>query len=123
MNVSTQPASAPASMRQPDRDDLIFGMPKLVLSLMPLALYQVLAPVWAPDVTSLRYDQARVLQLALLSAIVAMMLMASLRQGVVEAWLCLPRLPRLLIAVFVVSGALSAAFSASIQLGALELDA
>lgn len=93
----------------------------LIVSLVPLTLYLIFAPIWAPDVTAARYDQARCLQLAALAVSVAMLWSATVQSSVTAEWWRLGGLVRTALAVFVVAAIASVIGSASRQLGVLEI--
>jgi O-antigen ligase len=67
------------------------------------------------------YDNARLLQLGVLAPVVISLLLPAVRGALAGAWLALGSLPRALIAVMIVGGALSASFSGAPSLGALEI--
>jgi len=93
----------------------------LTLAILPICLYLIIAPVWYPAIAPRMYDNARLLQLGVLALAVLSLLLPAVRGAVTGAWLALGRLPRALIAVTIVGGALSASFSGAPQLGALEV--
>ncbi len=93
----------------------------LTLAILPVCLYLVIAPVWYPAIAARMYDNARLLQLGVLALVTLSLLLPAVRGAVAAAWLALGNLPRALIAVMIVGGALSASFSGAPQLGALEI--
>lgn len=93
----------------------------LTLAILPICLYLVIAPVWYPAIAARMYDNARLLQLGVLAPVVLSLLLPAVRGAVAGAWLALGNLPRALIAVMIVGGALSASFSGAPHLGALEI--
>jgi len=93
----------------------------LTLAILPVCLYLVIAPVWYPAIAARMYDNARLLQLGVLALAGLSLLLPAVRGAVARAWLALRNLPRALIAVIIVGGALSASFSGAPQLGALEI--
>ena len=93
----------------------------LTLAILPICLYLVIAPVWYPAIAARMYDNARLLQLCVLALVVLSLLLPAVRSAVAEAWLALGILPRVLLAVMVAIGALSASFSGAPNLGALEI--
>jgi O-antigen ligase len=93
----------------------------LTLAILPICLYLVLAPVWYPPIAARMYDNARLLQLGALALVVLLLVLPAIRNAVADAWLVLGHLPRVLLAVVVAGGALSASFSAAPQLGALDV--
>ena len=93
----------------------------LTLAILPVCLYLVIAPVWYPAIAARMYDSARLLELGVLALAVLSLLLPPVRGAVAGAWLALGSLPRALIAVMIVGGALSASFSGAPQLGALEI--
>ena len=93
----------------------------LTLAILPICLYLVIAPVWYPAVAARMYDNARLLQLGVLALVVLSLLLPAVRGAVAGAWLALGNLPRALIAVMIVGGALSTSFSGAPHLGALEI--
>lgn len=93
----------------------------LTLAILPICLYLIMAPVWYPKIAVRMYDNARLLQLGVLALLTLSLLLPVVRGAVAGAWLALGNLPRALIAVMIVGGALSASFSAAPHLGALEI--
>ena len=93
----------------------------LTLAIVPVCLYLVIAPAWYPPIAARMYDNARLLQLGVLALVVMSVLLPVVRGALAGAWLGLGGLPRALIAVMIVGGALSASFSAAPNLGALEI--
>jgi O-antigen ligase len=93
----------------------------LTLAILPVCLYLVIAPVWYPAIAARMYDNARLLQLGILALVALSLLLPAVRSAVAGAWLALGNLPRALIAVMIVGGALSASFSGAPRLGALEI--
>ncbi len=93
----------------------------LTLAILPVCLYLVIAPVWYPAIAARMYDNARLLQLGVLALAVLSLLLPAIRGAVTGAWLALGILPRMLIAVMITGGALSAWFSGAPNLGALEI--
>jgi putative inorganic carbon (HCO3(-)) transporter len=93
----------------------------LKLAILPMCLYFVIAPVWYPAIAARMYDNARLLQLGVLALAVLSLLLPAVRGAVAGAWLALGILSRVLIAVMIVGGALSASFSGAPYLGALEI--
>ncbi len=93
----------------------------LTLAILPVCLYLVIAPVWYPAIAARMYDNARLLQLGVLALATLSLLLPTIRGAVARAWFALGNLPRVLIAVMIVGGALSASFSGAPQLGALEI--
>ena len=104
-----------AIMQQPTRSKA------LALAILPVCLYLVIAPVWYPAIAARMYDNARLLQVGCLALVGLSLLLPAVRGAITGAWLALGRLPRALIAVMILGGALSASFSAAPQLGALEV--
>jgi len=93
----------------------------LTLAILPVCLYLAIAPVWYPAIAARMYDNARLLQLGALALVVLSLLLPAVRDVVAGAWLALGILPRVLIAVMITGGALSASFSGAPHLGALEI--
>lgn len=93
----------------------------LTLAILPLCLYLVVAPVWYPAIAPRMYDNARLLQLGVLALVMLSLLLTAVRGAAAEAWLALGILPRALITVMIVGGALSASLSGAPHLGALEI--
>lgn len=93
----------------------------LTLAILPVCLYLVMAPVWYPAIAARMYDNARLLQLGVLALVVLSLLLPAVRGATAGAWLAVGNLPRVLIAVMIFGGALSALFSGAPQLGALEI--
>jgi putative inorganic carbon (hco3(-)) transporter len=89
--------------------------------LATLCLYLMFSPVWVPRLAPSAYDNARSLQLGLLALFSLSLVIPSWAANVTSAWMSLGLLPRVLIAVLLGGGALSAAVSAVPQLGALEV--
>lgn len=86
-----------------------------------VGFYLVLAPVWYPQIAPRMYDNARLLQLGLLGLLGLSLLLPVARGTVAGAWYALGIVPRSLIGILLVFGALSAALSGAPKLGALEV--
>jgi O-antigen ligase len=95
------------------------GVLFLVLGL--LATYLTIAPVWAPRVLWWRYDNARLLEIALLVCVGVMAALPMISRLLYQSWMALGRLPRGLFFVFFAFGALSVAASNLPQVGSLQL--
>ena len=93
----------------------------LTVAILPICLYLVIAPVWYPAIAARMYDNARLLQLGALAMVALSLLLPAVRGAVAEAWLALRIPPRVLLAVMIAVGALSASFSGAPNLGALEI--
>jgi hypothetical protein len=93
----------------------------LTFAIVPICLYLVIAPVWYPAIAARMYDNARLLELGVLALVVLSLLLPAVRGAVAGEWLALGNLPRALIAIMVVGGALSASLSGAPHLGALEI--
>jgi hypothetical protein len=94
------------------------------IQLLPLALvsfYLMFAPVWAPRVTSLDYDDARYMQLGFLVVLAVFLAVPRIRTGLVLVWNDLGKLVQTSLVVFLAGGIASAAFSDAPKLAALEL--
>ena len=99
-------------------------LPKAAVPGLPIyfvCLYFALAPAWAPGITAFRYDNARWLQIGLLAVLTLLLAVPTLAAGVLESWRSLARAPRLLLAIWLLGGAVSASVSRAPALGALEL--
>ena len=93
----------------------------LTLAILPVCLYLIVAPVWYPAIVARMYDNARLLQLVVLALVVLSLLLPAIRSLVTGTWLALGNLSRMLIAVMIAGGALSASLSGAPHLGALEV--
>ncbi|HEX7811990.1 MAG TPA: O-antigen ligase family protein [Burkholderiales bacterium] len=85
----------------------------LSLSLMMAALgcYLMFSPIWIPSLTARMYDNARVLELILLILLVPLSLAPCARETIISFWARFDRSVRWCMAVLVVGGGVSAAFS------------
>ncbi len=102
----------------------VSSMPRTAALGLPIffvCLYLALAPVWAPGITTFRYDNARWLQIGLLAVLTLLLALPKVAAGVLESWRSLGRLPRLLMALWLLGGAVSASASRAPALGALEI--
>ena len=79
-----------------------------------VGLYLVFSTVWAPKISVFRYENARWFQLILLTSIVLLLASPEFRSCVYQRWAALKRLPRVLIAVALLGGALSAVLSPAV---------
>lgn len=86
-----------------------------------VCLYLVLAPVWSPGLAPRIYDNARLLEFALLVPVAMATLVPSVSASLAAAWASLIPATRWLVAVFVAGGALAAALSSAPQVGALQV--
>ena len=86
-----------------------------------IAVYLMFSPVWAPDLTLLRYDNTRFLQIGLLVLLCAALLVPGATREIIATWRSLGRWPRILIATLLIGGTASTLFSAHLGLGALEV--
>lgn len=93
----------------------------LILPVLLVCLYLVVAPVWYPSIAPRMYDNARLLQLALLGMLGLSMLLPPIRAVVAKAWCALGIIPKALIVLVLAGGAVSAAVSDAPKLGALEI--
>lgn len=93
----------------------------LIFPVLLVCLYLVVAPVWYPPIAPRMYDNARLLQLALLGLLGLSMLLPSIRAVVAGAWGALGIAARALIVLVLAGGAVSAAFSDAPKLGVLEI--
>ncbi|MGH8244905.1 MAG: O-antigen ligase family protein [Gammaproteobacteria bacterium] len=92
-----------------------------VLLLALVCLYLTLAPVWYPRLAPRIYDNARLLEFALLVPAAALALASPASAGLVAAWGMLGAAARWLMVVFVTGGAFCAVVSGVPQLGALQV--
>ncbi len=97
------------------------GLSVMLLLLSAVAIYLIIAPVWSPRLLWWRYDNARILEIALLCLIGAMIAIPSLSRVLYESWLELGQPARVLLVVFCAAGALSAALSDVPQVGILQI--
>ena len=97
------------------------GLSVTLLMLSVVAIYLMMAPVWSPRLLWWRYDNARILEIALLCLIGAMIAIPSLSRALYERWLELGQSARVLLVVFCAAGALSAALSGVPQVGILQI--
>jgi len=95
--------------------------PVLSAMMMAVCCYLMFAPIWFPQVTGRIYDNARVLQLALVVLLVPLSLFPHARTWLVASWTALGRPARACIAILIGGGALSAAFSSAQQVGLLQV--
>ena len=95
------------------------GAMLLVLGLV--AIYLIIAPAWSPRLLWWRYDNARLLEMALLLTVGAMMTIPVISRGVYQSWLALGRVPGILLFVFCAAGALSVTMSGVPQVGSLQI--
>ena len=78
------------------------GVLFLVLGLV--ATYLTIAPVWAPRVLWWRYDNARLLEIALLVCVGVMAALPAISRLLYQSWMALGRLPRALFFIFCAFG-------------------
>jgi O-antigen ligase len=97
------------------------GIPAFVIGLAVVCFYLMFSPVWAPQIAPRQFDNARLFQLGLLVTIPFLCLARSAGDAVTREWIALGLPARVLIAVVLGAGALSAALSAAPKLGALEI--
>jgi len=102
-----------------DRAGVRAGPMLLVLGMV--ASYLIIAPVWSPRLLWWRYDNARLLEIALLLLVAAMAAVPAVSRGLHARWCALGRWPRLLLIVFCGFGAISVTMSAVPQVGSLQL--
>jgi O-antigen ligase len=93
----------------------------LNLVVVVISLYLMFSPVWSPVVAPRMYDNARVLELAMLVILATTLLLPKINADTVYVWQSLGRTARWLIAIFLVGGVLSAAASGAPQVGALQM--
>ncbi len=86
-----------------------------------IAVYLMFSPVWAPDLTLLRYNNTRFLQIGLLLLLYAVLFVPSATREIIATWRSLGRWPHILIAILLIGGTVSTLFSAHLGLGALEI--
>lgn len=91
------------------------------LLLAVLCLYLMFSPVWVPPLAPSAYDNARGLQLGLVTLAALCLVSPAWAATVVAEWLSLGLLPRVLIVALLGGGSLSAALSVAPHLGALEV--
>ena len=95
------------------------GAMLLILGL--LASYLIIAPVWSPRLLWWRYDNARLLEIALLVTVGAMTALPAISRTLYHSWVALGRVPRVLLMIFLAFGAFSVATSNVPQVGSLQL--
>jgi len=93
----------------------------MLLVLGFLASYLIIAPAWSPRLLWWRYDNARLLEIALLVTIGLMTALPVISRALYQSWEALGRAPSVLLMVFLAFGALSAATSNVPQVGSLQL--
>lgn len=104
-------------MKLPTFDRRIVLLPALVA----VCFYLMFSPVWAPGLAPRLYDDARCLELIVLASVVAQLILPPVADAVLISWVSLGKLPRSLIAILLVGGALSTWNSGSVKFGALEI--
>ncbi len=90
----------------------------------PLAVvcvYLMLSPVWYPKLAPRMYDNARLLELALVVSAALFSMAPSISAQLVSGWTMLGSAARRLMVVFLGGGALVAALSPAPQIGALQV--
>ena len=105
-------------MRFPS-SSLMDQAPSLLVAL--IGLYLMFSPVWSPVVGPRMYDNARVLEIALLAILTATLLVPQVATATASFWGRLGRTTRGLIMIFLGGGALSALASGTIQVGILQI--
>ena len=91
------------------------------VALAIVCLYLVLSPVWLPGIAPRLYDNARYLELGALTLLLVSFARAAVRDAATLAWLSLDPRARVLLVVLLLGGALSAAVSATVHLGLMEV--
>lgn len=84
-------------------------------------LYLMFSPVWLPKMAPRMYDNARILELAMLCAVCLAAAVPSVSRAVTEAWLGLRTGVRWLLLVFVAGGAVSALVSPAPHTGTQQV--
>ncbi len=115
-----------SAQKQPERTSKLklsaFDPPIALLpSLVAVCLYLMFSAVWIPGLAPRFYDDARCLELILLALVVVQLFLPPVVDLVATSWVYLDKLPRVLIAVFLAGGALSAWNSGFVRFGALEI--
>jgi O-antigen ligase len=110
----------PSGMEIPLKWAMISKHQWITFVLAVVGVYLIFAPVWAPSLTTLRYDNTRFLQIGLLLSLMLVLILPGGAQTIVATWRSLSGLPRVLAAVFLIGSAASTLASAAPQLGALE---
>ncbi|UCH48036.1 MAG: O-antigen ligase family protein [Betaproteobacteria bacterium] len=99
----------------------VSGISVWLIMLSVLASYLIIAPVWSPRLLWWRYDNARLLEIALLLSIGVLTAMPAASRAVAVRWSELGGVPKALLAVFCAAGALSAVLSSVPQVGILQI--
>ncbi len=100
---------------------MALGRDVVLLPVLLAAAYLAVAPVWAPDVTAFRYDQARCLQLLLLAVLAVVVSLPAPQASTQLTWSYLTPAAKRLFVVWLAVGLISAAASLAPKLGMLEV--
>ena len=91
------------------------------LALLVVSFYLMFSPVWAPALVPRMYDNARILEVAVLLVLTISVVVPGIASACVMFWNTLPRGTRRLILIFLGGGVVSALASAHPQIGTLQI--